>query len=178
MPRRLYTPATMLPFIIVNCRNCVIEALLILEGIYTTNNLTIENFLCILSSHLHDNSVLGAWTFEKVFQSAYFWKQYCYCLYVNYKNANLLNSDVMRVHIKWSACRNVQRCLVFLYKVTLSATGLACIIQRFLSYSQICDRLTMLSSVCIFSPHFLVHYCRVIMPLCRFNKQTSMILHP
>ncbi len=49
----------MLSFTIVNCTVRVIEAELILEGVYKTNNLTIENVLCILSSHLHDNSVLG-----------------------------------------------------------------------------------------------------------------------
>ncbi len=58
----------MLSFIIVNCTVRVIEAEFILEGVYKTNNLTIENFLCILSSHLHDNSVLG----PKQLQSAHF----------------------------------------------------------------------------------------------------------
>ncbi len=59
----------MLPFTIVNCTVRVIEAEFILDNgngnrafillKLKINNLTIENFVCILSSHLHDNSVLG-----------------------------------------------------------------------------------------------------------------------
>ncbi len=53
-------------------------------------------------------------TFENGFQSASFWKQYQYCLYLD---ENLSPACILQV------------CIVFLYKAASPTTGLECIIQ-------------------------------------------------
>lgn len=66
-----------------------------------------------------------AQTCESGFQSARFWRRYCYHLCVNYKNAKLS---------KWR--RHVHVCYAFLYKVTSPSPGLTAN-SAFLSFSRI-----------------------------------------